>query len=95
MGGTPIGGFVENDLARPPLSSAMNSRRFNRSKSIWTPLARAELQDIELAANSQRVSERLYNLLVRGRPIVRDGRADLFRFAPNCSYGCVLYEYTP
>ena len=27
------------------------------------PLARAELQDIELAANSQRVSERLYNLL--------------------------------
>jgi hypothetical protein len=47
----------------------MNSRRFNRSKSIRTRLARAELQDIELAANSQRISERLYNpLATRMRP---------------------------
>jgi hypothetical protein len=44
----------------------MNSRRFNWSKSIRTPLARAELQDIELAANSQRVSERLCDLLAVG-----------------------------
>src|SRR6266540_4895015 len=44
----------------------MKSRRFNWSKSIRTPLARAELQDIELAANSQRVSEGLYNLLAGG-----------------------------
>jgi hypothetical protein len=41
------------------------------SKSIRTPLARAELQDIKLMRISQRVSERLYNLLAigGGRPM--------------------------
>jgi hypothetical protein len=48
--------------AAAPPKSVMNSRRFNWSKSIRTPLARAELQDIELARIGQRVTERFYNL---------------------------------
>jgi hypothetical protein len=38
-----------------PLSSDMNSRRFNRLNCIRSPPARAGLQDIELAMVSQRV----------------------------------------
>jgi hypothetical protein len=41
--------------AAPP-SSVMNSRRFNRSKSIRTPLTRAELHYIKLTRISQRLS---------------------------------------
>jgi hypothetical protein len=52
--------------ATAPPSSVMNSRRLNWSNCIRSPPARAELQDIELSANSQRVSERLCNLLAVG-----------------------------
>jgi hypothetical protein len=41
----------------------MNSRRFIDRIAFGSTPAVAELQDIELAANSQRVAERLCNLV--------------------------------
>src|SRR5262245_952492 len=64
--------------AAAPPRRLMNARRFNWSKSIRTPLARAELQDIELAANSQRVSQRRYNLSYK-----RPARDRLLAIFPN------------
>jgi hypothetical protein len=46
--------------------SVMNSRRFNGSNGIRSPASQGRMQDIELSANSQRVSERLCNLLAVG-----------------------------
>jgi len=50
---------------RPP-RSVMRSRRLNWSNCIRSPPARAGLQDIELAAISQEVTKRFYNLLAVG-----------------------------
>ena len=44
----------------------MRSRRLNWSNCIRSPPARAGLEDIELAAISQEVTKRFYNLLAVG-----------------------------
>ena len=48
--------------AAAPPRSVMRSRRLNWSNCIRSPPARAGLQDIELAAISQEVTKRFYNL---------------------------------